>query len=754
MSVLNTFELKPLSAMMKVPTITFCLFAAVHGQAQAVQLNGQQRTIDATQQSTDWQLFSKSTLEMNNATATSIDLANSTLNMNRGSVANDIRATGGSTVNINTARVSSNNTVLGAVRLENSAAFIDNSVITSNSNVGVQALGTVGAAGGSSAVVSNSIIRGAIGGAEATSGSELHFTQNTLVQGTGAGSFGLSLQGATATASQSAIVGQGNGVQFTRSRFDTTDGKLVLDRSSVEGRSGSAISVRGTPGRAPVVTIDVLNGSTLTGGNGNLLTVSGGGSATMNVDDSRLTGNVVVADGSTAHLTLQNNAALTGQLQNVSSLNVGNASNWTMTGDSQVGALNMAGGTVTMGASDAFYQLNLNTLAGNGTFVMGTDFAQGKTDFINITGDATGNHNLLLAASGAEPTNPDQIRVVHTGGGDAAFALVGDKVDAGAYAYGLKQQGNDWFLDPTTRTKSATTKLVTAVFNTAPTVMYGEEASLRARMGELRFEPGSAGLWIRGFGNKYNVSESSGTGYTQNQRGFTIGADMPLEDSQWLVGVMAGHSTSDLNLARGSSGTIKSYFVGAYATWMDQESGFYFDAVAKANRFQNEAKATLSDSTSTKGNYNNVGGSLSAEFGRNIKLDDGWFVEPYARVSTIVVQGGTYSMKNGLQVEGERTRSRTAEAGASVGRDIQLDSGAIIQPYLRAAMVHEFANNNKVSVNNQTFNNDLSGSRAKFGAGVAVKLSQNLQMHADLETSSSNKIDQVLGANVGVRYSF
>ena len=119
-----------------------------------------------------------------------------------------------------------------------------------------------------------------------------------------------------------------------------------------------------------------------------------------------------------------------------------------------------------------------------------------------------------------------------------------------------------------------------------------------------------------------------------------------------------------------------------------------------------------------------------------------------------MVQGGTYSMKNGLQVEGERTRSRTAEAGASVGRDIQLDSGAIIQPYLRAAMVHEFANNNKVSVNNQTFNNDLSGSRAKFGAGVAVKLSQNLQMHADLETSSSNKIDQVLGANVGVRYSF
>ncbi|MGU3307549.1 autotransporter outer membrane beta-barrel domain-containing protein [Pseudomonas sp. M5A4_2d] len=754
MSALNTFELKPLSAMMKVPTITFCLFAAVHGQAQAVQLNGEQRAINATEQTTDWQLFNSSTLDMNSATATNIALASSTLNMNSGSLANDVRATVGSTVNINSATVSSNNSLFGAVRLEQSAAFINNSTVTNAGGSGLQALGAAGAGNGSFVEVSNSTISGATGGAQATSGSELNFKQNTLVQGTGAGSFGLSLQGATATASQSSIIGQGNGVSFTRGRFDTTDGKLVLDQSSVEGRTGSALSVRGTSGGAPIVEIDVRNGSTLTGGDGNVLSVSGGGSATMNVDNSRLIGNVVADGTSTAHLNLQNNAELTGQLQNVSSLSVGNASNWNMTGDSQVGSLNMAGGTVTMGAADAFYQLNLNTLAGNGMFVIGTDFAQGKTDFINVTGEATGNHSLLLSASGAEPVNPDQVRVVHTGGGDAQFSLANGPVDAGAFAYDLKKEGTDWYLDPETRVKSNSTRVVTAVFNTAPTVMYGEEASLRARMGELRFEPGQAGLWIRAFGNKYNVSERSGTGYTQNQRGFAIGADMPLADSQWLVGVMAGHSTSDLTPARGSSGTVKSYFVGAYATWMDQESGYYFDTVAKANRFQNEAKVTLSDTTSTKGNYSNVGGSVSAEFGRNIKLDDGWFVEPYGRLSTIVVQGGTYNLKNGLEVDGERTRSRIAEAGATVGRDIQLDSGTLIQPYLRAAMVHEFANNNKVAVNNQTFNNDLSGSRSKFGAGVAVKFSQNMQLHADLETSVSNKIDQTLGANVGVRYSF
>lgn len=556
------------------------------------------------------------------------------------------------------------------------------------------------------------------------------------------------------TASDSTLIGGNNGVVITDQYADGHVGKLLLDNTSVEGRSGSAIAVNGGHFGPAVAEIDVRNGSTLTGGSGVLLEVNDGSTASMNVDNSRLTGDVIIEAGSTAHLNLQNNAGLTGQLHNVTSLNVGDSSYWELTGDSQVGDLTLAGGTVKFGATDAFYQLDLETLAGNGTFVMGTDFAQGKTDFLNITGDATGNHSLLLAASGAEPVKPEEIRVVHTGGGDAEFSLVGDKVDVGAYSYGLKKDGTDWFLDPSNRSISPGTRSVLALFNTAPTVWYGEATSLRTRMGELRFEPGQAGLWVRGYGNKYNVADGSGVGYTQNQQGFSLGADMPLADSQWLIGAMVGHSSSDLNLKRGTSGNVKSYYIGGYATWMDEESGLYFDAVAKLNRFQNESKVGLSDGTSSKGKYTNTGGGLSAEFGRNIKLGDDFFIEPYAQLSTVVIQGANYNLDNGLQAKGERTRSILAKAGATVGRNIQLDSGSVVQPYLRAARVHEFANNNKVAVNNNVFNNDLSGSRNEFGAGVAVKLSKNLQLHADFEHSSGQKIDQPWGANVGVRYSW
>ncbi len=186
MSALNTFELKPLSAMMKIPTVTFCLFAALQGQAQAVQVgNGEQRTIDDTTQSTDWQLSGQSTLNMNRATATDIGLTTSTLNMNSGSVANSIRAERGSTVNINSAQVSSSDPILGAVRLESSNAFINDSTITNSRGVALQAFGVLGTSNGSSVQVANSTISGAIGGAEASSGSELHFERGTVVQGTG-----------------------------------------------------------------------------------------------------------------------------------------------------------------------------------------------------------------------------------------------------------------------------------------------------------------------------------------------------------------------------------------------------------------------------------------------------------------------------------------------------------------------------------------------------------------------------------------
>ncbi|WP_166367094.1 autotransporter outer membrane beta-barrel domain-containing protein [Pseudomonas akapageensis] len=639
------------------------------------------------------------------------------------------------------------------IRLDSGAKLTLNGSAVASDRQGLY-MGRVGAIG-SVANVNDSSISGTAGGALVSTNSELHLQRSQLT-GTGSTSAGIDLFGGTVNAVSSSIVGGQNGVRILGDRSLAGVANLTLDGTQVVGKDGAAIAVGALVPDPATAQITVGNGSTLHGSNGNLLEVSNGSTANLQVDNSHLVGDVVVESGSTANLTLQNQATLTGRLDNVASLTLNSQGQWNMVGDASVANLAMDGGAVKFGEANAFHTLSVENLSGNGTFIMGADFSSGQTDHLEVTGSASGNHALLVSSSGADPVAESQLHVVHTAGGDANFALLGGEVDLGTYSYDLVRDGNDWYLDASRKVISPGTQSVLALFNTAQTVWYGELTSLRSRMGELRLDDGKAGGWIRAYGNKYNVSASSGLAYDQVQRGFSLGADAPLAigDGQWLVGVLAGHSKSDLDIARGTSGEVNSYYLGAYTTWLDAQSGYYVDGVVKFNRFDNESKVSLSDGQRTKGDYDNHGIGASVEVGRHIKLKDDYFLEPFTQWSVVDIQGSDYTLDNGMRAEGDRTRSLLGKVGSTAGRNFDLGEGRVIQPYVRLAYVHEFAKNNEVQVNDNVFNNDLSGSRGEVGAGVAVSLMERLQLHADFDYSNGEKIEQPWGANVGLRYSW
>lgn len=109
------------------------------------------------------------------------------------------------------------------------------------------------------------------------------------------------------------------------------------------------------------------------------------------------------------------------------------------------------------------------------------------------------------------------------------------------------------------------------------------------------------------------------------------------------------------------------------------------------------------------------GVGASAEFGRHIELDEGYFVGPYAQVSSVIIQGKDYDLEMGYVLKVTARDNYWVELGSTVSRNIELASGQVVQPYLRAAYVHELSKNNEVNVNDNAFNNDLSGSRDKLG---------------------------------------
>lgn len=542
---------------------------------------------------------------------------------------------------------------------------------------------------------------------------------------------------------------------FTRDGGKFIEGRLKVDHSVLEALDGATIRVEGREGLTHLADIDVFNDSILLSGNGNLLESFKLSTSNFRVDDSTLYGNLLADDTSTLNVTLQNYASLTGDIINGNTLAVTSGGHWQMVGDNAIKSLSMDGGRVSF-SKQGFHTLSLNELSGQGSFAMRVDLDNGVGDLIAVNGQANGQFGLRVRNTGLEVVSPDMepLRVVHTEGGDAQFNLIGGRVDLGAFSYQLKQQGNDWFITGEDKAISPSTQVALALFSAAPVVWTSELSTLRTRMGEIRGS-GQGGSWMRAYGSRVNATTGDGVNYQQQLSGLSLGADAPVEVSsgQLLFGVLGGYSKSDLNVSHGTSGKIDSYYAGAYGTWLSDD-GYYLDGVLKLNRFRNKAKVAMSDATQAKGDYSNSAMGGWVEFGRHIKLADDYFLEPFAQLSSVVVQGNDYRMDNGLKAKSDRTHSLLGKVGTSAGRNIALKDGGVVQPYVRVAVAQEFSRSNDVSVNDTTFDNSLFGSRAELGAGVSVSLSERLQVHADFDYMKGKHIEQPWGANVGLRLAF
>lgn len=681
----------------------------------------------------------------------------------------------GSTLNIDGAIVNGNSGSHG-ILVSESQATIRSATVTADTRA-LWVSRPNSSTQGSTVTATDSRFLGGETGALVTGLSTLTLV-NSELRGTNAGSFGLDSRGGDVRALAGTLIsGDSAGVRMTNDAGGQGTNTLLLDNSTVEGRSGPAILVEGGVQGA---TIQVQNNSVLRAADGTLLKVQGASTAAMNVVGSALEGNVQVLqnstvdlsfngasmvgdilreNGSTANVTLNNGSSFTGRLNN-SNLTL-NQSSLTMVDNDSIDNLSMNDGIVNFGAPGAQRanrQLEVGTLSGNGIIAMQGNFQTGESDLLKAD-TANGSYELAVNASGKDATSPQQLTLVQIANNNAAFSLLGGRVDVGTFEYDLAERTNaagdaEYYLNPTTRLTSGA-QSVAALFQTALTVSYGELKSLENRMGELQADDKRHGLWVRSYGNKWNVDDgSSGVGYRQRQQGFTLGADTRLGDSPWTVGMLAGYSKSDLDLNGGTSAEVNSYYFGPYFGWLDRDTGYYVDGALKFNHFRNESKVRMSDGKRAEGDYSNSAVSAIVEGGRNFDLGDGWFAKPSAQVSAAVIQGKNYRLDNDMEAEGDRTHSLRTKLGVMAGRSIDLGNTQV-RPYGRVAAVHEFASNdNNVRVNGNPINNNLSGSGFEVGAGVTVSVSENLRFDVGVDYAKGKNIEQPVAATFGLNYQF
>ncbi|VVE80052.1 autotransporter outer membrane beta-barrel domain-containing protein [Pandoraea sputorum] len=692
------------------------------------------------------------------------------LTVEPGAATNFINVETGSTLSVNGATVGATLGVNSGIQFLNTSGTIANSTISSIRGSGV----VLGAAAGSTiapvVTITNSTVSGVQFGATVGTKGTLTITNSTLTStGTTAFLAGLANFDSTLVVTGGSVSGL-NGIWVSTGTNGVTS-TTTLSGTQVTGNGGPGILIQPQP-TVPgprTVTVDIENGTTITGSDGNVIKAVGDMTSNVSVDNSQLTGNVTGDGTAVVNLTLQNNASLTGSLVNLNSLAVNSGGKWILTANNTVPTVTMNAGTIdisgTAAGTGTYHTLTLGTLSGNGEFLMGTNIAAHTGDLLAVTGAATGNYQLHIANTGAEPSQIRPLTVVTTGGGGAAFSLVGGKVDAGVYSYDLRQDGNNWVLmtdphdpgDPGGPDLTPGAQTVIGISGVAPSVWAGEQAILRSRLGDVRLaDQSNSGVWVRTFGKQFHATPVSGVDYRQTQYGVMGGADAVVGKAwggTWLVGGLLGTSHSKLSFDGGSTGGVNSYTAGLYGTWLGS-SGYYFETVVRYNHFQNDANVIMSDGEGAHGSFgeNSVGATF--EFGRHMKFNDDWFVEPYAHLALLRVGGDDFTLTNGMQSNTAHTGSVQLRVGAAFGKTLSLAGGGQIQPYLKLALVQEFIKSNQVVVNGIGFNNDLSGTRFEFGAGVVGQVRRNLQIYSEVESSVGRNINQPWGVQLGVRYTF
>lgn len=434
---------------------------------------------------------------------------------------------------------------------------------------------------------------------------------------------------------------------------------------------------------------------------------------------------------------------------------------------------------------------NVKNLSGNGTISMRVAGMQG--DFLNVTDSIDGSFNVNVMDDGSElRSGSEGYHLIHAlGSTQDRFSLENGTVELGAYKYYLTQDqsnSDDWRLtqtkpleivtpnpQPTPETEvipepttpevdnntgggkpelSGSAKAVISMANVTPTVWDGELTTLRSRLGELRDESTAQnGVWGKYITNRYRVSNDN-VGYKQDMNGIMLGVDHAISQSggRIIIGSQVSYTRSDLNYSGGGDGTVDSYSVGLYSTWLS-DSGYYLDSVLKANRFKTENNAKFgSGKASASDNTNGVG--LSVEGGKHIKLDS-YFIEPYLMASTFRGGKTSYTLSNNLKTEADAAESVKAEIGTTFGKSFLLNNGAQIKPYARIAASHEFKKNNDVTINDtERFNNDMSGTVGKYGVGMSAQLGEQWSTFAEVNYAKGSNVEMPYSGNIGIRYSF
>ena len=257
------------------------------------------------------------------------------------------------------------------------------------------------------------------------------------------------------------------------------------------------------------------------------------------------------------------------------------------------------------------------------------------------------------------------------------------------------------------------------------------------------------GIWARIGGGKYSYSGSgidTATDYTRIQGGY----DAKISRG-WTVGGQVSYLRGSEDYVFDGSGKVKSFSVGAYGL-KDLGKDQYVHVETQVGRVSNDFTARNEIGEAMSGDTKSNAYSIGVRYGKTLKYDNGFYVEPQAQLNFTHFGGRNFNVGN-VSVNQSGVNSTSGKLGLELGK--QFGNGNL---YTRFAAGHAFTGNVKTAFASGSVvkltEQDLKGTWTELAFGGRYGFNSNNSVFADVATGLSGDYQADWGVNAGFTHKF
>ena len=282
--------------------------------------------------------------------------------------------------------------------------------------------------------------------------------------------------------------------------------------------------------------------------------------------------------------------------------------------------------------------------------------------------------------------------------------------------------------------------------------MKADTNDLQRRLGDVRLNSDKHGVWGKYIGGKSKITDDAYVNQTYNMA--QVGYDTLRGD--WTVGgaLLYGTSNNDYALGSGSGKTAGLAVYGA----KQFKDGRYVDVIGKVNRLKNDFTVHNTLGTTLSGDYRNTGASLSVEYGKRIKKNNGFYIDPNAELTFSRLSGESFDARTNtgstVHIDSNAVNSVIGRIGVGIGKESKNSN-----VFLKAALAHEFSG--KMNATYSMAGEPTTGSEVNLKdtwldleLGGSWSVRPNTYVYGTFTKNFGATVDNSYRIDAGIRHNF